>query len=150
MGWFHSRKTPEQLEAQAAFTALDLSGVLTFADLIVKVSALRGRPIVVDSAEGLRDTATTSLWLSTDHTEFVFHAPSDSLLLRQQWILHELAHMILRHDETLVSATYAKTLFPDLAGEKVRSSLARSGGTNPDEIAAELLADLLAEAISRS
>lgn len=92
---------------------------------------------MVESAEGLRDTETTSLWLSTEHTEFVFHAPTKSDLLREQW-----------HDETLASASYTKTLFPDLAGERVRSSPARSGSRDPHEIAAERLADLLAEAIA--
>jgi hypothetical protein len=58
--------------------------------------------------------------------------------------------MVLRHDESLVSADYAKTLFPDLDGERVRSALARDGFDREDEIVAELLADLLSAAISSS
>lgn len=143
------KATSEQAIVQEAFSSLSLDGsALTLSSLIEKVSTLRGRPIVVESAEGLRDTETCGLWLSTEHTEFVFHAPTDSDLHRQQCILHELAHMILRHDETVVSAGYAKTLFPDLAGEKVRSALARSEFAKRHEIIAEQLADLLASAIS--
>lgn len=142
------KATTEQSEAQAAYNSLGLSGALTLPILLDKVSALRGKPIVVEAVEGLRNTETCGLWLSTEHTEFVFHAPTDSDLHRQQCILHELAHMILRHDETVVSAGYARTLFPDLAGERVRSALTRSEFDKGHEVIAELLADLLASAIS--
>lgn len=133
----------------AAFTSLGLTGsALTLSSLLERVSALRGRPVVIEPVEALRNTETCGLWLSTDHTEFVFHAPTDSELHRQQCILHELSHMILRHDETVVSAGYAKTLFPDLTGERVRSALSRSEFDKSHEVIAELLADLLATAIS--
>ncbi|MCU6481913.1 hypothetical protein [Arthrobacter sp. A2-55] len=117
---------------------------------MTRVAKYRGRKIVINEMAELIGSKACGLWLSTDETEFVFHAPTKSALHRQQCILHELAHMVLRHDETVVSVEYAPTLFPDLSGERVRSALARSDFLREEEITAELLADLFAKAIHDS
>lgn len=136
--------------AQQAFQKLGLRTEVSLDSLIDHVQRLRGRPIVIEEQPELITTTTCGLWFSTDELEIVFHREPQSELHRQQFILHELAHMILRHSETLVSADYAKTLFPDLDPERVRSALARDQFDREDEIVAELLADLLSAAIHTS
>lgn len=133
--------------SRSAFKDLKLPRNLTLDSLISFMEKRRGRPIVIAPMEGLSVAETCGLWFSTDSTEFIFHAPTGSELHRQQCISHELAHMILRHDETVVSLDYAATLFPDLDGQKVRSALGRSAFLDKEEIAAEMLADLLSGAI---
>lgn len=87
---------------------------------------------------------------SDDSTEIILHAPSPSALHRQQFVLHELGHMVLRHDEIVVSSNYAESLFPNLSGEKVSRILGRSDFLDHIEAAAETLADLFAAAIRNS
>ncbi|WP_052207244.1 hypothetical protein [Sinomonas humi] len=141
---------PPLERAQQAFKELGLGTEVSLDSLIAHVQRLRGRPILIEERPELVTTTTCGLWFSTDELEIVFHREPQSELHRQQFILHELAHMVLRHNEGLVSADYAKTLFPDLDGERVRSALARDEFDREDEIVAELLADLLSAAIHTS
>ena len=144
-------ETPQPIEqAQQAFRELGLGTEVSLGSLISHVQRLRGRPIVIEEHRELDSATTCGLWFSTDELEIVLHREPQSELHRQQFILHELAHMVLRHNEGLVSADYAKTLFPDLDGERVRSALARDEFDREDEIVAELLADLLSAAIHTS
>lgn len=110
----------------------------------------RQRRIEVDVSESLNGGSVCGLWLSTDRAEIILHAPTPSALHRQQFILHELGHMVLRHDELVVSSNYAETLFPNLSGEKVSRILGRSDFLDHIEAAAETLADLFAAAIRDS
>ena len=90
-----------------------------------------------------------ALWLMTAEEDLVLHAHSESTLHRQQFVLHELAHMILDHgDDQRVSTP--DFLLPDIAPETRRRLLGRQDLVTEDEIAAESLADTLAAAIRGS
>lgn len=144
-----SRSEPAQVAAEA-FQALRLPSHLTLSWLIAIVAARRRRRIGIEATTILNGTEVCGLWLSTDSREIILHAVTDSVLHRQQFILHELGHMILRHDELGISAEYAASLFPNLNGEMVSRALARSSFVDDMETAAETLADLLAAAIRDS
>lgn len=144
-----SRSEPAQVAAEA-FQALPLPSHLTLSGLIAIVAARRRRRIEIEATTILNGTEVCGLWLSTDSREIILHAVTDSVLHRQQFILHELGHMILRHDELGISAEYAASLFPNLNGEMVSRALARSSFVDDMETAAETLADLLAAAIRDS
>lgn len=144
-----SRSEPAQVAAEA-FQALRLPSHLTLSWLIAIVAARRRRRIEIEATTILNGTEVCGLWLSTDSREIILHAVTDSVLHRQQFILHELGHMILRHDELGISAEYAASLFPNLNGEMVSRALARSSFVDDMETAAETLADLLAAAIRDS
>lgn len=141
--------TPADIAAEA-FQALRLPTHVTLSGLIAIVAARRRRPIEIEATNILNGTSVCGLWLSTDTREIVLHAVTDSVLHRQQFVLHELGHMILRHDELGVSSEYAAALFPNLDGEMVSRALARSSFVDDMEAAAETLADLLAGAIRES
>lgn len=140
---------PERIAAEA-FQALRLPNHLSLAGLIAIVATRRRRPIEIEATTVLNGTEVCGLWLSTDTREIILHAVTDSVLHKQQFVLHELGHMILRHDELGISSAYAASLFPNLDGELVSRALARSSFVDDMEIAAETLADLLAAAIRRS
>ncbi|MDQ0691480.1 hypothetical protein [Arthrobacter sp. W4I7] len=147
------QKSEEQGPAQVAaeaFVSLRLPSHLTLERLIAIVAARRRRRIEIEATTILNGTSVCGLWLSTDTREIILHAVTDSALHRQQFILHELGHMILRHDELGVSSDYAGSLFPNLNGEMVSRALARSSFVDDLEAAAETLADLLAGAIRDS
>ncbi len=136
--------------ADQVFKTLRLGNKVTLNSLVATVEGLRGRRVVISEMTDLDGSTTCGLWLSTDCTEFVFHLPTPSELHRQQCVLHELAHMALRHDEKAINIDYAGTLFPDISGERVRAALARTDFIREEELAAELLADLFAAAIRDS
>lgn len=140
---------PAQVAAEA-FVSLRLPSHLTLAGLVTMVAARRRRRIEIEATTILNGTSVCGLWLSTDTREVILHAVTDSVLHRQQFVLHELGHMILRHDELGVSSEYASSLFPNLDGEMVSRALARSSFVDDLEAAAETLADLLAGAIRES
>lgn len=145
-----SAKYSPARSAAEGFLALNLPSRLSLERLISIVELLRQRRIEVDVSESLNGGSVCGLWLSTDSAEIILHAPTPSALHRQQFILHELGHMVLRHDELVVSSNYAETLFPNLSGEKVSRILGRSDFLDHIEAAAETLADLFAAAIRDS
>ncbi|MCO4239432.1 hypothetical protein NG702_18815 [Pseudarthrobacter sp. MDT3-28] len=141
--------TPADSAAQA-FSSLRLPSHLTLERLVAVVESIRNRPIAIDVADGLNTGSVCGLWLSTDSKEIILHAATPSALHRQQFVLHELSHMVLRHDQVGIPKDYASVLFPDIPEEMVRRVLMRSSFVDRLEAAAETLADLFAAAIRDS
>jgi hypothetical protein len=150
MGRFADSEYSPARSATDGFRALKLPSRISLDRLISIIEKARGRRIEIDVCESLNGGTVCGLWLSTNSREIILHAPTPSALHRQQFILHELGHMVLRHDEAVVSANYAETLFPNLSGEKVSRILGRSDFLDHIEAAAETLADLFAAAIRDS
>ncbi|MEQ4567299.1 hypothetical protein [Paenarthrobacter sp. CAP02] len=136
--------------AMNAFESLTLPTHLNLERLVEVVEGVRRRPIQIEAAVALNGGSVCGLWLSTDDVEIILHAVSPSGLHRQQFVLHELGHMVLRHDEVVVPADYIEVLFPNLSAGLVSRVLARSSFTDDLEAAAESLADLFAAAIRNS
>jgi len=136
--------------AASAFASLLLPPHLDLERLVKVVEGVRQRPIQIEAAGALNGGSLCGLWLSTDEVEIILHAISPSGLHRQQFVLHELGHMVLRHDELVAPAEYIEVLFPNLPAGLVSRVLARSSFTDDLEAAAESLADLFAAAIRNS
>lgn len=136
--------------AAHAFKALRLPTHLTLERLVEVVEGIRCRRIEIDVSGALNGGSVCGLWLSTDTAEIILHAATPSALHRQQFVLHELGHMVLRHDELVLPADYAGVLFPNLSGDLVTRVLARSSFVDHIEAAAESLADQFAAAIRES
>ncbi|MHA7299373.1 hypothetical protein [Pseudarthrobacter sp. MDT1-22] len=146
---FVVNSTPADSAAQA-FSSLRLPTHLTLERLVSVVESIRNRPITIDVADGLNGSTVCGLWLSTDSKEIILHAATPSALHRQQFVLHELSHMVLRHDELGIPKDYASVLFPNIPEAMVRRVLTRSSFVDRLEAAAETLADLFAAAIRDS
>ncbi|SDW85674.1 hypothetical protein SAMN04487912_105106 [Arthrobacter sp. cf158] len=136
--------------AARAFDGLTLPTHVNLERLVGVVEGVRRRPIQIEAAGALNGGSVCGLWLSTDDVEIILHAISPSGLHRQQFVLHELGHMVLRHDEVVVPVDYIEVLFPNLSAGLVSRVLARSSFTDDLEAAAESLADLFAAAIRNS
>ncbi|MFF2840512.1 hypothetical protein [Paenarthrobacter sp. NPDC057981] len=143
-------KQPPAERAANAFDSLALPTHLSLERLVNVVEGVRHRPIEIEAAGFLNGGSVCGLWLSTDEVEVILHAVSPSGLHRQQFVLHELGHMVLRHDELVVPVDYVNVLFPNLPAGLVRRVLARTSFTDELEAAAESLADLFAAAIRNS
>ncbi|AMB40183.1 MULTISPECIES: hypothetical protein [Paenarthrobacter] len=144
-----SGKSPAERAANA-FDALSLPTHLNLERLVGVVEGVRHRTIEIETAGFLNGGSVCGLWLSTDEVEIILHAASPSGLHRQQFVLHELGHMVLRHDELVVPLDYVGVLFPNLPASLVRRVLARTSFSDELEAAAESLADLFAAAIRNS
>lgn len=133
--------------AQNAIDGLQLSPPVTLSTIKDLVTTMRERPLRVVELAELEGEGICGIWLVGDVEDIVLHARSDSELHTQQFVLHELAHMILHHDRARVSGSEASALLPDLPSEVVRRILERGLFDNQVEVEAEILADLLAAVI---
>jgi hypothetical protein len=136
-------------EVADVFASLNPPEQLTLESLKVIVEEHRSRQIVIRSVPHLGADQVSGLWLTLPNTELVLHAETTSELHREQIILHELAHMVLRHDLLQGEDGHVASLLPDLDRETVARVLARCDRRAEPEVAAELLADLFAAAIAR-
>ena len=134
----------------AAVAGLQLGSTFTFDDLRDTVQDRRRRRLrVVELADLDAHDGLCAALISTDAEDFVLHARSDSALHRQQFVLHELAHMILGHcdgDDCAVE----EVLLPNIPPYTRARLLSRQDLDSETEIAAESLADRLAAGIRGS
>ena len=135
--------------ARDAESSLLLSEPVSLASIQGHLERQRDRKIVINPIEGPTDKVC-GLWFGFDHLDLILHARAASEVHRQQIVLHEFAHMILRHEQEAVSANYASTFFADLDPERVIKALKRTDFLDELEVTAELLADRLAARIRRS
>ena len=133
-----------------AMIELALGDTFAFDDLVDAVQRRRQRPLRIVELADLSDRdGICALWLATDREDLVLHARSDSVLHRQQFVLHELAHIILDHgdDDHVQTPDF---LLPDIEPGTRRRLLSRQDLITEEEILAESLADHLAAAIRGS
>ncbi len=143
-----SGDTPDQ-RAAAALAELNLGSNVDIPQLVELISRRRGTRVEIAEMPQLSAGDTCGLWLPLEEEarDVIFHAPTRSDVHRQQMILHELAHMFLRHDEVEGIQAHMSRFFPDLPGVR---AFARSSFRDDLELAAERLADGLAAAIRSS
>ncbi|MGF1425076.1 hypothetical protein [Kitasatospora sp. LaBMicrA B282] len=116
--------------------------------LCASVAEQRGRPlrlIPLPSAAGVR-SSICGMWLAFPNADQVYYTPVTSPLHQTHIILHELAHMLLDHQQNSAAAPEALSrLFPDLDPAMAARLLARgrSEATDRQEQEAELLASLI-------
>ena len=133
-----------------AVAGLELGNTFALDDLLHTVQDRRHRRLrVVELADLDTHDGLCALWLSTDAEDVVLHARSDSALHRQQFVLHELAHMILGHGEGDGCAV-GEVLLPNIPPYTRGRLLRRQDLDSETEIAAESLADRLAAGIRGS
>ena len=141
----HLRET-----ASRAFERLELPSHVTLESLIEHIQVVRNRRIVIIETEKLAGKKICGLWIPREDVDVVYHSVTRGQLHRQQMILHELSHMILRHDEQEGATWQGIKVFNELSGEMVAKALARGDFRSDLEATAEHLADLLAGAIRGS
>ena len=133
-----------------ALAELALGETFTFDELVGAVQRSRQRGLRIVELVGLGDhDGLCAVSLMRDGEDLILHAHSDSALHRQQFVLHELAHLILGHDvdDDLDTRDY---LLPDIPPQTLRRLLKRQDLNTDKEVQAETLADHLAAAIRGS
>lgn len=144
------RRRTARRTVPAALTALRLHGPVTVDGLAEAVGAHTGRPVRLVAAPGLgRDDGTCAVTLPVRCEDVILYAPGVTRLHRDQFILHELAHITLGHTAGQPAPEAVSCLFPDLPAGTVYKMLTRACLHSPDEEAAEMLADRFAGLIRR-
>ena len=129
---------------------LALGETFTFDELVDAMQRRRRRGLrIVELADLGEKDGLCAVWIMTDTEDLVLHVHSDSTLHRQQFVLHELSHMILGHSVDDDSEA-PDILLPDIPFEARRRLLRRQDLETVEEIAAESLADQLAAGIRGS
>lgn len=118
----------------------ELARPWTIVALIAKLEVDRGRAIVIRDLPTVIDRSGKfcGLWVATDTTDYVFVDAGGGELRRIHVLLHELAHIILKHEQPAVSV--AVELLPDLDPQLIRQVLGRNAYDDCREYEAELLA----------
>ncbi|WP_227820085.1 hypothetical protein [Agromyces aureus] len=133
-----------------AMHGLALGEAFSFDSLVEVIEKRRGRSIRIVELEELgHEASLCALLVELEAEDLIFHAPTESQLHRQQFVLHEIAHLILGHidGEELRVPDF---LLPDIPPATRRRLLRRQNLNDPHEVAAESLADHLAAAIRLS
>ncbi|GIG21150.1 hypothetical protein Cch01nite_18740 [Cellulomonas chitinilytica] len=137
--------------AEAALSALGLTGPITNEQIKGILEHDRGRPIVVRTAPAKVFTnAACGAWLEAETIDVILVPDDADPMLQAHTVRHEYGHMILRHQGGASSIVGAETLrelvrltMPDLDPERVVAMLGRASFTGPSERDAEMIASLL-------
>ena len=140
----------KEVSVSTAVDQLALGNTFTFDALVDAVQRNRQRRLrIVELADLGDQDGLCAVWLVADGEDLILHASSDSALHRQQFVLHELAHMILGHDANHDPET-PDFLLPDIPPQVTARLLRRQELNTVEEVVAETLADRLAAAIRGS
>lgn len=136
--------------ARTAELNLNLSEPVTLQSAHRHLEKMRGRKIEIQAMDTSPTDKVCGLWFGLDDLDLILHAKAASDVHRQQIVLHEFAHMILRHEQEELSPDVARNFFPDLDQDRVVKALKRTDFLDELEVTAELLADRLAARIRQS
>ena len=130
-----------------AVSNLQLGHTFTHDALVQAIQTRRQRRLIVCEVPGLNTSdGICALWFARPTDDIILHACTDSALHRQQFVLHEFAHLILGHCESEDCDTI-DVLLPDIPARTRLRLLKRHDLDCDTEIAAEALADRLAAGI---
>ena len=140
----------KDVSVSTAVDELALGNNFAFDELVGAVQRSRHRRLrIVELADLGDQDGLCAVWLVADGEDLILHASSDSALHRQQFVLHELAHMILGHDANH-DPEAPDFLLPDIPPQIRARLLRRQDLDTAEEVIAETLADRLAAAIRGS
>ncbi|TFB76692.1 hypothetical protein E3O06_01410 [Cryobacterium glaciale] len=136
-----------QKQAHTLVVALGLPRPLTAELLHQHMETVRGKKIVVQPATPrMLEAGLCGLWIAVvgESFERIHHAPTTSMVHRQQFINHEFGHMILDQEQELLSAERVALLAPLIPLDAIAHALSRSRFTDEQEALAEAIGDQLA------
>ena len=128
---------------------LDLPTGSGISTLIDRLSHRRNRAIHVIPAE-LGAGEPCGIWLAMDSVDVIVVEADTTPLHQDHIIAHELAHMLCAHSGSMSPEPESMALlFPHLDVERVIEVLGRTAYPTEDEQAAEIIASLILERVTR-
>jgi hypothetical protein len=134
---------------EARVRDLDIPVPFDAAELCRRLACGSGRAIRLVPLD-LPPDGPCGVWVSTAATEYIVYERRTSPLHQEHIILHEVGHLLCRHEATpLVGDSAARLLFPHLDPGIVRRVLGRTHYTAVEEQEAELIASMILERTHR-
>ena len=114
-----------QRRCEAALRAVDIPDPFDVGDFAAVISRRRGRRLTLLAKQ--TSLGPCGVWLALPDADYVFYEPHTSALHREHIVLHELGHLLFRHEptESMDDAVLAE-LFPTLDRDMVRRVLGRT------------------------
>ncbi|MGL4339603.1 MAG: hypothetical protein ACRCSP_04150 [Rhodoglobus sp.] len=135
-------------KAKEAFESLSIPSPCTLASLVTLVESMRDTRVTIRASRHLVGSGVCGLWYrDQEGNDIIRYAITTSAIYREQIILHELAHMILRHEGLTDPSRYMDDFFRTVPPSYRHRVMLRTQFRDEAEQAAEILADLLAAAI---
>lgn len=138
------RRDDTEFRGDTGVSGVRAPGGLTLDGIIRQVEAARRTTIQIVPLDALDETSACGLLLAHGGTHTIYHVAKTSELHRVQCILHELSHMLLRHDETSLGDAELARFVPDVRLDLGDKLFGRTGFQDQAEVDAERLADRLA------
>jgi hypothetical protein len=133
---------------QATVEQLQLTGQVSFDQLLAAVEAVHGKPITVRTVPESAIPGLSGLWLETDVKSHILVPEDHSELHRMHVICHEFGHILLDHEGCDGLAASMPSVFSHVGQRKgIKRMLARSPQWNDMEKAAEEVAYLLSRIV---
>lgn len=140
-------RTSAKRRSKSKFRLIDMPHPWSLDAFVNWVSAERQREIQLVPIHSAATVGLCGLWLSRDDDDVVIFEAGTSPWHQQQIIVHELAHMLLNHDQESCGISdewrVLQDLVPSIDPASVRAALARTVFTSTQEYEAEMLADLI-------
>lgn len=107
---------------------------------VAALAARRGRGIELVPVSR-RTALPTGILVSTDSTDYIFHASDTSELHQWHIVAHEIGHLVCGHERAVaLDQAVASLLMPNLSFDLIRTVLGRTPARDVEEREAELLA----------
>ncbi|PBC83669.1 MULTISPECIES: ImmA/IrrE family metallo-endopeptidase [unclassified Streptomyces] len=149
--WWADRRRFRRLHraSEELLDRLDLPTGSSVAALIDRLSRRRNRPIhVIPAALGAGEPC--GIWLATDSADIIVVEADITPFHQDHIIAHELAHVLCAHsDSSKPDPEGMALLFPHLDVQRVIEVMGRSAYSTEDEQAAEIVASLILERVTR-
>jgi hypothetical protein len=127
---------------EAVLESIPVPDPLDVDELASVVSDLRRRPLTLLPKPST--AGPCGVWLATPSADYVFYERQTSALHREHIVLHELGHLLRRHEPTeVMDDDLVSRLCPDLDAGVVRKVLGRTAYTAVEEQEAEMIASLI-------
>lgn len=121
---------------------LDIRPPLDVTDMCGRLSALRGKPIVL-MPHPMPVPGPFGVWMSTSRADHILYQEQTTRPHQVHIILHEVGHLISDHRSDEQDDDLLQALYPHLAPDAVRRALRRTSYDTEQEREAETVATII-------
>lgn len=123
---------------------LEISFPLDIQTLCAHLHQSRGRQIHLLPV-ALPPDSFSGLWISTENADYIIYQKETSVPHQNHIILHEIGHLLCKHEGALILGIESTLILPDLHPQIVREMLGRSHYSAKEEQEAEVVASIIAQ-----
>jgi hypothetical protein len=135
-------------DCAALVDELDIPAPFDVQELCQSLASKRGRSIRL-AAMAMPTDGPCGVWVSVNDADYVLYEERTSRLHQEHIILHELGHVVCRHQAApVLDSETAAFLLPSLDPAMIERVLGRTGYSAHEEQQAEMIASLILQQVS--